>query len=64
MICNISIDPDLKAEAEAILHPLGLTLSGAIRLYLTQVVLHDGLPFDVCMPKQLTLQASQCQHKA
>lgn len=63
MVCGVSIDPELKAEAETILSSLGLTISQAVKLYLTQVVLHDGLPFDVCLPKQLTLQASQCPPK-
>ena len=45
------IDEELKAEAEDILHQLGLTTSQAINLYFSQIVLHKGMPFDVRLPE-------------
>jgi len=47
---------DVKAEAEAILNRLGLTLSEAVNLFLNQVRLYRGLPFDVRIPKKTTLR--------
>ncbi|MBS0438420.1 MAG: type II toxin-antitoxin system RelB/DinJ family antitoxin [Proteobacteria bacterium] len=44
------IEPDLKDQAEATLNALGLDLSSGIRLFLTQVVLTQGLPFQVALP--------------
>ena len=44
------INEDLKAEAEDILHQLGLTTSQAINLYFSQIVLRRGMPFDVRLP--------------
>lgn len=55
----IALAPELKAEAESILNELGLTLPAAVRLCLTQIVLQRGLPFEVKLPKQVTLQPSQ-----
>ena len=44
------IDEELKAEAEEILHQLGLTTSQAINLYFSQIVLRRGMPFEVRLP--------------
>ena len=41
------IDPKLKEQAEYILNSLGLPPSSAITMFYTQVVLRQGLPFDV-----------------
>jgi DNA-damage-inducible protein J len=51
------IDPDLKANAEAVLGTLGLNASDAIRLFYTQITLSDGLPFDVRIPNAETRKA-------
>ncbi|MGM0183325.1 DNA-damage-inducible protein J [Enterococcus sp. AZ150] len=44
---NMRIDEDLKQTSTKILEDLGLDLSGAVRVFLKQVVLQEGLPFDV-----------------
>lgn len=41
------IDSATKLEAQALLEKLGLSMSEAIRLFLHQVVLEKGLPFQV-----------------
>ena len=41
------IDPQLKEQAEYILNSLGLPPSSAITMFYKQVVLQQGLPFDV-----------------
>ncbi|MBX6316244.1 MAG: type II toxin-antitoxin system RelB/DinJ family antitoxin [Isosphaeraceae bacterium] len=41
------VDAELKVQAEAVLKSLGLNASNAIRLFYRQVVLGEGLPFDV-----------------
>jgi DNA-damage-inducible protein J len=40
-----------------VLASVGLELSGAIRLFLTQVVVHRGLPFEVRQPNAGTIRA-------
>jgi len=44
---NITLEPKVKKEACKILEGLGLDLSTAISIFLKQVVIHEGLPFDV-----------------
>ena len=46
------IDPEVKEASDRILHQLGLTTPEAIRLFLTQVVLREGLPFRVELQTQ------------
>lgn len=41
------IDPELKEQAEHILNSLGLPPSSAITMFYKQVVLQQGLPFNV-----------------
>jgi len=41
------IEPDLKENATRVLASCGLNVSDAIRLFLRQVVVHNGLPFEV-----------------
>jgi DNA-damage-inducible protein J len=41
------VDNRLKRDSELILHELGLTTTDAIRIFLHQVRLHKGLPFDL-----------------
>ena len=50
------IEPDLKGKAEHIFHQLGLTTTQAITLFYKQVELKKGLPFDVAIPNEITLQ--------
>lgn len=41
------LEPEIKEEAERILHECGLTASEAIGLFYRQVILRHGLPFPV-----------------
>ena len=45
------IDSSRKDNAETILARLGITPTGAIQMLYSQIVLHRGLPFDVCLPQ-------------
>jgi DNA-damage-inducible protein J len=51
------VEPRLKRDAEAILKRIGLTPSEAITLFLTQVKLRKGLPFQVRVPNAETRRA-------
>lgn len=42
---NISIDSDVKAQAQALFCDLGLDLSTAVNLFLRQAVRERGIPF-------------------
>ncbi len=49
------VDPDIKEQAEDILEKLGIPMSNAVGIFLRQVVLHNGLPFDVKLPVSVPL---------
>ena len=44
---NVVVDKETKEEATAILKDLGLSMSTAINLFLRQLIMNDGLPFEV-----------------
>lgn len=46
-VVRARIDSRLKAEAASVLAASGLELSDAIRLYLQQVLAHQGIPFEI-----------------
>jgi DNA-damage-inducible protein J len=58
-IIRARIEPELKAEAETIFIELGLSITEAITLFYRQVKLQKGLPFEVRIPNQTTLQTFQ-----
>jgi DNA-damage-inducible protein J len=51
------IDPRLKKSAERIFTKIGISTTEAIRLFLKQVELHNGLPFPVSIPNKETIAA-------
>ena len=51
------IDPRLKKTTETIFANVGLSTAEAIRLFLKQVELHEGLPFAVVTPNKKTVAA-------
>lgn len=48
------VDPVVKKNAQAILSKLNITMSEAISMYLTQIALHRGIPFELTIPGDLT----------
>lgn len=47
---NVRLEQNLKDAAEAVFKQLGITSSEAINMFLSQVVLRKGLPFEVSIP--------------
>jgi len=56
-VINTRVEPSVKRSVEAILRPLGLTTTDAINMFLHQVVLREGLPFEVRRPNAVTRRA-------
>ena len=56
---HIRIEPSVKQRAEKTLNDLGLSITEAINVFLNQVILNDGIPFEVKKPKfnKETIQA-------
>ena len=44
------VEPELKEQAEAVLNEIGLPMSNAIGLFLRQIIIQRGIPFDVKLP--------------
>lgn len=51
------IEPKLKARAARVLATVGVTTTDAITMFLRQVVLRNGLPFEVRVPNAETRTA-------
>jgi DNA-damage-inducible protein J len=56
---NIRTTNELKTKAEDILKNLGLNMSAAVNLFLKQLVNYRGIPFDLKVPNEETLQAME-----
>ncbi len=58
------VEPEIKEQAEHVLEQLGIPMSNAIGLFLRQVVLQRGIPFDVKLPqnKPLSLRNLSEEH--
>lgn len=44
------VDPDVKKQAESILNELGIPMSNAIGIFLKQITIHGGIPFEIKIP--------------
>jgi DNA-damage-inducible protein J len=51
------VDPTLKHNAELIFNALGINTAEAIRMFLAQVILNQGLPFQLRAPNKETREA-------
>ena len=49
------VEPEVKEQAEAVLEQLGIPMSNAIGLFLRQVVLQRGIPFEMKLPSNRPL---------
>lgn len=48
---NLRVNPAVKQRAEDVLSRLGIPMSTAIDMYLNQISLTGGIPFNVTLPK-------------
>ncbi len=51
---SMKLDPTVKQEAQKIFNELGLSLGEAVNLFLNQVRLRKGIPFDIEIPNEET----------
>lgn len=58
-IINARVQPDLKSDVEAILAKLGITTTQAIIMFFEQVRINRGIPFELKIPNDETIQAMQ-----
>ena len=48
---HIRVEPKIKEEVEKILSTLGMTPTEAINIYLKQIILNSGIPFEIKTPR-------------
>ena len=56
---NVRMDPELKEEVQSILDTLGISTTEAVRAYFKQIKLHQGIPFELRIPNELTQKTLQ-----
>jgi DNA-damage-inducible protein J len=54
-VVRARIEPELKADVEYILGELGLSPTDAVTLFYRQIKLNRGLPFEIKVPNEVTL---------
>jgi len=54
----VRVEPSVKENAETILSQLGIPMSNAVGMFLKQVILRRGIPFDVTLPMYRPLDMS------
>ena len=53
------MEPEIKRRAEQIIKETGLSVSTAQEIFYRQIIAHQGLPFELRIPRKETLQAMQ-----
>lgn len=49
------VEPEIKEQAEQVLDQLGIPMSNAVGMFLRQVVLQRGIPFEIKLPQRAPL---------
>ena len=60
---SIKLDVEIKNRAKEIFKELGITMGEAVNIFLSQVALHKGLPFEVKIPNEETKKAIEDARK-
>ena len=55
----VRVEPKIKEQAEEVLEQLGIPMSNAVGLFLRQVVLQRGIPFEMKLPQNKPLSVEQ-----
>ncbi len=50
-VLHVRVEPRVKKQAEKTLNDLGLSITEAINVFLNQVILNDGIPFEIKKPR-------------
>ena len=46
----VRVEPEVKEQAEKVLEKLGIPMSNAVGMFLRQIVLQKGIPFEMKLP--------------
>lgn len=50
-VLQVRIDEQIRNQASDILNNLGLDMSSAVRLFLNRIIIEQGLPFTMTLPR-------------
>jgi len=53
------VEPELKEQAEEVLAQLGIPMANAVNMFLHQLVLRRGFPFEITIPQRMPLDESK-----
>ncbi|MFW6374224.1 MAG: type II toxin-antitoxin system RelB/DinJ family antitoxin [Thermodesulfobacteriota bacterium] len=62
-VIQTRVDPVVKHNAQIILKKLNISMSEAISMYLSQITLHNGIPFEIKLPNDVTAKALKDSEK-
>jgi len=60
---QVRIDPETKINAKEVLEQLHMTMSDAVGLFLKQIILNQGIPFEIKIPTELTAKTLEQAEK-
>ncbi len=53
---QVRVDEKIKKSASAVLAKMGMDMSGAVKIYLHQIVATQGIPFPILTENGMTIQ--------
>jgi DNA-damage-inducible protein J len=62
-VVRARIDGQIKAEAEAVLASIGLTVSDAFRMMMVRIAKEKALPFELLVPSEETIEAMKAARR-
>ena len=62
-VINIRVNDEVKKEAETIFKSLGLNMSVTMNLFLKKCINENGIPFDLKVPNNETIEALEETNK-
>ena len=62
-VVRARIDEHIKAEAEAVLASIGLTVSDAFRMMTIRIAKEKALPFEPLVPNEETIEAMKAARR-
>ena len=62
-VVRARIDEEIKAEAEAVLASIGLTVSDAFRMMMVRIAREKALPFEPLIPNDETIKAMKAARR-
>ena len=62
-VINIRVNDEVKKEAETIFKSLGLNMSVAMNLFLKKCINENGIPFDLKLPNNETMEVLEETNK-